>query len=283
MDPIIFFGAGAGRCGSMMLANLLNAETGVLALHEGKIRDIEESRQQWLPFLTLENYQAYADPDAALRIFASRRAKIPELCREHNLRAIGDIAYNNSPFVRAIREVFPSAKLIVLTRDGRDFVRSVYTNDRPDPTPVGWLDTDVQLTDLERYIAMGRLRPTAKDPIAAEWPGMNPIEKNAWLWSETYRIILDAVSEVWPADAVLLLRAEDLFADTVREYERVRRFLGFSWPKNEKVAELLTVRINARKRADSYVLPKPERWDTHTRESFWKYAAETMRRLNYAE
>lgn len=39
----LFFGASAGRSGTMTLANLLNAEDRVVCLHEGKIRRLEES------------------------------------------------------------------------------------------------------------------------------------------------------------------------------------------------------------------------------------------------
>ncbi len=39
----LFFGVGTGRCGTMTMANLLNAETGVVALHEGQFRHEEQA------------------------------------------------------------------------------------------------------------------------------------------------------------------------------------------------------------------------------------------------
>lgn len=280
-QPSIFFGAGAGRCGSMMLANLLNAEDGVLTLHEGKIREIEESKQQWLPFLTLENYQAYAKPETAEQVFADRRKEIPRIIEDEGLRGIGDIAYNNSPFVGAIPKVFPTARLIVLVRDGRDFVRSVYTSERPDPTPVGWLDDGVELNDLEKFIAFGRLRPVPGSELGAAWPDMTPVEKNAWLWAETYRIVLDAVEEAWSPDRVKIVRAEDMFADPTGVYGEIREFLRFDWPVNESVQDLLTRRINSRSKSSSYILPKHPDWTSDVTEAFWAQAGPMMDRLGY--
>jgi len=277
----IFFGAGAGRCGSMMLANLLNAEDRVLALHEGKIRKREESKQQRLPFLTLENFQAYAKPEQAKQIFADRRKGVATIIADENLRAFGDIAYNNSPFVAAIPKVFPKARLIVLVRDGRDFVRSVYTSDRPDPTPVGWLDADVELSDLERYIALGRLRPLPADPVANKWPTMSAVAKNAWLWAETYRVVMDGVESSWNQDQVMIVRAEDMFADPAEKYHEIRDFLGFRWPVSPDVETLLKVQINARPGNSSYLLPKHPEWDKFTGDDFWAYAFATMDRLGY--
>lgn len=278
----LFFGAGAGRCGTMMLANLLNAEPGVLALHEGKVRRLEQSEDQYLPFLTLENLQAYHAPERSREIFADRRKTMAEIASRENLRALGDIAYNNSPFVGVIPEIFPEARLIVLTRDGRSFVRSVYTADRPDPTPVGWLDDDVELTDLERYIALGRLRPRRDDPLAQTWRDLDPVEKNAWLWAETHRLIMDGVKQGWPEDQVRIVKAEDMFADPRGIYTGLRAFLGLEDEMGAAVETLLDARINARSSSSSYILPKPTEWDAWTRAKFDRFAGAMMKRLGYA-
>jgi len=277
---MLFFGVGAGRCGTMTLANLLNEEESVVCCHEGKIRQLEESGDQWLPFLTLENYIAFQKPESSEDIFRDKRQMMPGLQLEKELRGLGDVAYNYAPFVSAIPAVFPAAKLIVLVRDGRDFVRSVYTSERPDPTPVGWLDDDVDLSPLERYVQLGRLRPADAEEPRAHWKQMTALEKNAWLWSETYRLIFDGL-EQWNEDNLMIVKFEDFIADTVSEYKKIRTFLGWdNTPVPESVIELVKKPINSRGR--DYKILKPWRdWSREESELFMSQASEMMKKLGY--
>lgn len=276
----VCFGVGAGRCGTMLLANLLNSEQGMLCVHEGKIRAGNEPQRQWLPFLTLENYMCYAKPEIAQKVFYDRRKVISEIIREQRLSAFADIAYNYAPFVRVMPAVFENAKLIILARDGRDFVRSVYTSDRPDPLPVGWLDSAVELTNLEKYVALGRLRPLADSDTYDRWRDMSPIQKNAWLWSETYRLILDGLTD-WKKSNVLMVYAEDFFFDTKSTYSRIREFLSIQGELPEKTKELLSARVNRRSSNNSYVLPHYSQWSVDILDQFWSEAQPMMQRLGY--
>jgi hypothetical protein len=103
-------------------------------------------------------------------------------------------------------------------------VRSAYTREQPDPTPVGWPDADKPLSRQERYIGLGRLRPSGSDPVAADWDRLSPVGKNAWLWAETNRLILRGL-EAWPRSQVLELFFEDLVANPIATYRRVCNFL----------------------------------------------------------
>jgi hypothetical protein len=274
----LFFGTGSGRCGTMMLANLLNAEPGVTALHEGKVRHGEDAGDQQLPFLTLQNKHAYHHPDQALGMIEKTRSVMPALRLERRDRLLGDIAYNYAPFVKALAQFFPGAKLIFLHRDGRDFVRSAYTAETPDPTPVGWLDQDRELSTVERYIALGRLRPRDEDDLHDQWDDLHPVEKNAWLWSETNRLILDGLAD-WPADGFLQVRFEDFRSGIVDEYQRIRAHLGLEGPLQKAVEGLLATKINARR---SHLLPPWPDWDSEIRSMFWRHAGPMMERLGYA-
>ena len=53
----------------MSLANLLNSEAAAVCLHEGKFRHGEAPGEQVLPYLTLQNGQAYAHPTKADDLF----------------------------------------------------------------------------------------------------------------------------------------------------------------------------------------------------------------------
>lgn len=277
--PTIFFGTGTGRCGTMLLANLLNSEPRTVALHEGKFRHEEESGEQILPFLTLQNFHAYCHPDTAKDILQKTRAKPVSLAAaDPDCDVFGDIAYNYAPFVRALPEVFPEARLLFIHRDGRDFVRSVCTTELPDPTPVGWLDDDRPQTRIERYIALGRLRPSPGDPLKADWPDMTPLEKNAWLWAETNRLILEGL-EAWAPEAVMTVRFEDLVADLPAQYAMIKRFLGLPAAHGTDFGRLTSRRINPRKQ---HALPLWQDWDEELARRFWDKAGDMMRALGYA-
>lgn len=274
----MFFGAGAGRCGTMTLANLINAEEGIAALHEGKFRHRETPGDQWLPFLTLQNLRTYHDPETAISTLESMRsAQVAEIIKTHNLKALGDIAYNYAPFVAAIPRVFPDAKLIYIHRDGRDFVRSVLTDEVPDPTPVGWLDRKPS-DKVERYISLGRLRPRPTDPLNKTWSELSAISKNAWLWSETNRLILDGLED-WNPDNLLTLRFSEFFSNLETKYNVVREFLGITKAKPPQLEELMCRPINSRRRR---MLPAKEEWTDQMNSDFFTYAEATMNRLGYA-
>jgi len=282
----IFFGAGPGRCGTMALSKMLNLEHRVVCTHEGNVHkgldwDLK-GQKQLLPYLTLENYQAYSHPENASEIFLSKRSVMKKIIQDKDLLAMGDIAYNNAPFVSVIPKLFPNSKLIILIRDGRDFVRSVYTNERPDPTPVGWLDNDTSRTPLESYISWGRLRPT-KDRMAEEaWNKFDALEKNAWLWSETIGLILDG-AKMWQDENVYILRFEDFVKDTKTEYSKIRDFLGIS---NNKVPNDICPYFNTpvNKREDgNKVLPHWKDWTPEQQDKFNAIAGDMMKKLNYFE
>jgi hypothetical protein len=201
------------------------------------------------------------------------------IAKQHKVSILGDIAYNYAPFTSVIPEVFPDARLLVMFRDGRDFVRSVYTKEIPDPLPVGWLDPERPETPVERFIALGRLRPHQDDHLDLEWPHLTPLEQNAWLWSETNRLILEGI-EAWPKERVLTLRFEDFFRDVIEAYKVVRRFLGLDGEISDLVKGLVDQPINRRPRS-AYILPAPSCWSAEKNTLFMRFAGDMMCRLGY--
>ncbi len=276
-EPRLFFGVGSGRCGTMTLANLLNAEPGVVAMHEGKFRVFEEAGQQVLPFLTLQNYQAYRNPGSAISLFEKTRSGMEQIGRDHGALYFGDVAYNYAPFLGAIINRFPQAKLIFIYRDGRDFVRSAYTNSLPDPTPVGWPGADRTLSKVERFVGLGRLRPVSVDPVNLEWDELSPVAKNAWLWAETNRIILRGLKR-WPRDQVFHIRFETFFADLKGNYQALRAFMGFDWQMPADFSRFFSRKINKRKEK---ILSHWSAWDDATKEDFNRFGADVMETLGY--
>lgn len=272
----LFFGASTGRTGTMLVVNLLNSERGVLCLHEGKLRCLEEAGKQVIPYLTLQNVAGYHNPASAEEILRKNRSDLLDLIEQRDLRLMGDIAYNYAPFVSVIPRLWPEAKLLVIFRDGREFVRSALTSEDPDPTPVGWLARRPS-TRIERFVELGRLRPAPGTPLAAEWDHLSPVAKNAWLWSETNRVILEGI-ESWNSDNVMCTKFEDLTANLSDRYAVLRRFLGIRDPMQQKTQQLLRRRINSR--AVKSLPPWPA-WRRADRDDFARFARAMMTRLGY--
>ena len=260
----------------MHLANVLNAEADCTCSHEGKFRYREDSGDQVLPFLTLENRIAYEYPERQDDIIASKRSAINKLELEGSF--FGDIAYNNSPFLCALARYFKDARFIVIFRDGRSFVRSATVTEGEDDAPVGWPPAGKSLTPLERYISLGRLQPRKDSPFHKEWDDWDAFQKNTWLWAETNRLILDALEHIDPARC-MLINFETFVQDKLGTYTKIREFLGFRETISEKVKSvLLASTINSRKH---YHIQPYEQWDESRRSFFWNLAGEMMERLGY--
>ena len=273
----LFFATGSGRCGTMWLSNLLNSEQNTLALHEGKIRVEESVGDQYLPFLTLQNKQAYDNPSVADFLFDKYRKNINDNFEKHNVGFFGDIAYNYAPFLSSIRTKYPSAKVIFLYRNGIDFVRSSTTNEEPDPVPVGWPPKGKKLSKLERYINLGRISPRGNDPLYRKWSSLSVVAKNAWLWAETNRIIIEQLAE-FDNDNVLTVRFEDFVSSPQIVYDEIRRFLCIEHPISTQTKALLTSRINSR---STKYPPIWEEWSANDKADFLNFAGAMMKKLDY--
>ena len=275
---MLFFGASAGRSGTMLLANLLNSEPSVTCVHEGKFRLGEESGEQILPFLTLENRRGYEYPETKSEIIASKRP-VDVLTSLHETHGfLGDIAYNNSVFVEELSTQFPDAKFLISIRDGRDFVRSATVLKGEDLTPVGWGPREKELTPLERYISLGRLQPREGDPLKAEWNDLDCFEQNCWLWNETNKVIFDALEKI-PSTKYHVIRLEDFKSDGLQTYKKIREFLGVPGETSAATEKLLlSPQINVKSTKD---LPHHSKWTDQMNAVFWKQCSPMMEKLNY--
>jgi Sulfotransferase family len=276
----LFFGLGAGRCGTMALANLLNSENGVTCLHEGKMRTREIAGEKLLPFLTLQNGQAYQKPETAKALLARFRGNMPEVAAQRGDRLLGDIAYNYAPFLEHIPELFPEARIIVMVRNGVDFVQTATALSGEDFTPVGWPPRSKPLSDVENYVGLGRWRPRPGERWAAEWETeFDHFERNAWLWAETNRAILRAIPAI-SQDRLMLLRFEDFFGDLPSQYPALRAFLGISGEVPEQTANLLAARpINHR---SERAMAAVAEWSPAMKERFLSIAGDVMAELGYS-
>ena len=129
----------------------------------------------------------------AARVVAAKRngAAIEHACASSGCDTVVDAAYYTAVLASALLDHHPSMRLVGLVRDCESFVRSVTWLDGEDPMPVGWPALDKDLTPRERFIGMGRIRPTG-GAAAEQWSNWGAIERNIWLWSATNHRLLDA-------------------------------------------------------------------------------------------
>lgn len=144
--------------------------------------------------INIENSSAFRDPLDAARVVATKRdrAALEHAYAFSGCDVVVDAAYYNAVLATALLDHHPNMRLVGLIRDCESFVRSVTWLRGEDPMPVGWPAVDKELTQRERFIEMGRIRPADDDAAAEQWPTWGPIERNVWLWSATNHRLLDA-------------------------------------------------------------------------------------------
>lgn len=261
----------------MAIANALAAEPGVCCTHEGKVRIRERAGRQVLRYLTLENRLAYERPERAIELWNTARSSLGQIAFSQGCSHFGDIAYNYAPFLDAIRESLPNAKLVVFFRNGVDFVRSASEATREDETPLGWPPAEKPLTPVEKFVSLGRLAPRSIDPLAEQWSSLDYAIKNAWLWAETNRLIVAAI-ERRRRGTTFIVKFEQFFADPVNNYIELRDFLCIGGAPAPTALELLSSPINQRR---NRALGPFDTWNKTQQEGFVSVAGQMMYELGY--
>jgi hypothetical protein len=192
----LFFGVGTGRCATLSLANALGNHNEITCFHEGFSKKGADRLIQYLPNLTLQNFQAYKNPESALALFEKTRLNQISSVKGHfqGSRAIGDVGYYNSMFISAIDASYPESKFIYLVRNPISFVRSATIPIPPDEFPIGWQDWTAN-KPADRFVSLGRLRPFT-GYWADCWSTLPAKLKNLWLWFETNRCISDQLARL---------------------------------------------------------------------------------------
>lgn len=182
--------ASTGRTATSFLADCLDRLPGVAACHEGHRRD--DHGADLLPLVNLENQQVFRDPSSADGIVARKRsaALVATALATSNAPVLVDVAYYNVGLAEALLELHSSTRAVGIIRDCEGFVRSVTWLEGTDPMPVGWPDPSKPLSARERFIAMGRVRPT-EGPDGDAWAEWGAIERNIWLWRTTNQRLVD--------------------------------------------------------------------------------------------
>ena len=177
--------ASTGRTATMFLATCLNRLADVVALHEGHLPGGRPLPR--LPLVNVHNRRAWHDPGYAARIVAEMRDVETLGAAADGAGLLVDAAFYNAPLLAAIAEHHPDALLFVIFRRCEGFVRSATITDGEDRQPAGWPDRSKPLTDREKFISLGRLKPAPGHRDHASWSDWSAIQRNIWLWTAVNR------------------------------------------------------------------------------------------------
>ena len=175
------FCASTGRTATMFLATCLNRLTDVVGLHEGHLPG--ERPLPRLPLINVHNRRAWHDPKYAARLVAEMRDVATLSAAAKQARMLVDVAFYNAPLLTAIAERHSDASLFVIFRRCEGFVRSATVISGEDLQPAGWPDRAKPLTEREKFISLGRLKPRTGHEDHVSWSDWSAIQRNIWLWT----------------------------------------------------------------------------------------------------
>lgn len=238
----LFFVSGMGRSGTKFLARLLDADASAVVFHEPLAEDFEAI------------VAAKDNDQAALRYIEDfRKKRMYCLVRKRDVTTYGEVNSALRYHLRALADVFPSARFVHLTRDGREVVRSLMAR---------------------RHHTSGgeghhNLSPAASDRLDHRWSTFSRFEKICWLWADA----VDRVEEC-TGHRVQLERLVDSYEYF---YQRIEKFLGVHVGR-----EVWHREVNRpRNRTSGHVIPHWKQWGDERREQFEAICSAQMQKTGY--
>lgn len=244
----MFFVLGTGRSGTQLLSDLLHRDGDISVFHEPNFdvdvgtmdalrRDKNLAVEYWRNFRSFEIYKRWkSKPEARLygEVNGTIRFQAP-----------------------AIRELYPEAKLFLVSRDGRGVVRSV----------MGW----PQFYGPEAKGAYA-LEPLKDDPYAECWQGMTRFEKICWAWMDTNEFLMQIISSGrW-------MQLEKIASDYDYCNNHLLKPLSISISYENWDA---CVAKKSRNATSEYAFPSWDEWTEEQRDAFKRICGETMLKLGY--
>ena len=181
VKPRLVWVASTGRTATMFLATCLDRLEGAVALHEGHVPG--DPPQPRFPLINVHNRKAWHESGYAARLVAEKRNSGVLNATAGRASLLVDVAFYNAPLLTALAERYPDALSFVIFRRCEGFVRSATIVSGEDRQPAGWPDRSKPLTDREKFISLGRLKPEPGHPDHASWEYWSAIQRNIWLWT----------------------------------------------------------------------------------------------------
>lgn len=260
------FVASTGRTATTYMASYLNGVPGVTACHEGYVGS-DKSTEPVLPLINLENALSASSLEVAASTVATKRN--PEILNQA-LTATGaevliDVAYYNSAICAALLQSHPTCKMVGIIRELEGFVRSAVTLHGEDPMPVGWPAPEKELSEREKFIALGRMRPGLQSADRKAWKSWGAIERNIWLWQET-NLLLTRAKTAFP-DRVILLDFAEIKSAPNQFWNTISDHFGLSFDDFSSIDET-QVNTNRNAKNTPYQIGEVDTWSEDQRRLF---------------
>lgn len=212
-----------GRCGTLLLNNLLSLSPDAIALHEPHPELSRPSRRAY--------EQIFREPQIFREVFKSAREEYL-LTSVRQDKVYVETSHQCTFFAPVIRDVFPQAVFIHLVRHPGNFVRTGIRRK--------WYTG-------EHSHDVGRITPLSGG-VKDSWEKLSLLEKNAWLWNETNQFIEDFKKTI-PAYCSLFVKAEELFKN-VETCQEIYRFVGIGRFKEKKVRKVIRKPVNIQRKGN---------------------------------
>ena len=166
---------------------------------------------------------------------------------------------NGSHAAELIPRTLPSSRIVFLLRDGRDVIDSMIDADLPD----GW-----------------RVRNEGVEPLRSPEQRLAAVRRHAELWLIRTAAVERACAEL-DKEQTILVRYEDLLADTVGELTRLDRWLGLgrdraALRRAARVHRFGSLRNRLRGRRKGVRAATPGLWRTNLSEAEQSLASELL-------
>jgi hypothetical protein len=259
-----------GRTGTQFFADIIEANLDqVHALHE-PTPDMWDAAMGYI--------RGDVDAEGVRRAFLKGRYLYLRAMRSRGQRIFVESNNNLSFVLPILREMFPAARFIHVTRDLRNLVRSSFSK-KVHARDAGPNDgkTALFLTPQD-----ARQRFNAKDcpdgPYADSWEMLSRFEQICWLLQKKDRMIWDALDDT---STCLRIRFEDVFnAETgYGEFSRILSFIEPDLSLPESIYKQWLAR--PRNATEEYILPKWPEWTAEQKDAFVRIAGPHQQRCGY--
>lgn len=212
--PECFFITGTGRCGTMLLARLLNRAANGICEHNAVFR-----HDSMVEFHARETPAAYEHD--------IRNALMLRLERERIVGLIYGIAsgYCHFALPRLFDRLGDAARYVLILRKPEEFARSALARGFFDPEHPNYCE---------------QIQPHPAEAIAHRWQDATPLEKCLWYWALVNGKAL-ANMEMLPSHLCRVIRMEDFSVEILCD---LARFLGLTGITKAMVTETLALGVN---------------------------------------
>lgn len=253
LEPLFILST--GRCGTKWIDELLKSDSSIISIHH--IHPVMRSQAKLVYEL---NYPESTSREQMLmkEMFLGGREEV----FLQGMKVDKNIVFTDSRmtfFAEVIYDLFPKAKFVHLHRHPGGVVSSGVNR--------GWYTSNSQSE-------LNRIYPGKNNAYYTKWSEMDRIEKNAWLWSETNRWILDFLKKV-PAEQKFDLSFDNWSPESIQAF---CRFCGVEKSTNE-IASRMKKKVNKQQKKE---LGHYKTWPKEDQEKLATLTADISKLLSYS-